>query len=78
MMTGRVIMTIEKGRQKVSLSHINRKNGDTGRGFLGESLRTSIPGFSPLVNKAKYLEKQLALRFVVEKENTLIQLCQQH
>ena len=35
-MTGRVVMTVEKGRQKISLSHINRKRRHEKGRLLGD------------------------------------------
>ena len=73
MMTGRVIMTAEKGRQKVSLSHINRKRrrergdlleekgGKKKKGLFGLR-RTFTPRLPSLGYKVEYLEDQLASR----------------
>ena len=78
MMTGRVIITVEKGRQKVLLSHINKKMTREKEGEEKEKqdffgfLKTATPRLSPLGNKVEYLEEQLASKPVPEKTNTLI------
>ena len=84
-MTGRVIMTTEKGRQKISLSNINRKRRHESGDLLGKIRKKDFCGFqrtstsklSPIGNKTEYLEEQLASRPVPEKANTKIQLCPQ-